>query len=220
MEESLETADKATSARIAQQLHAEILAGELAPGFRFRQEELAERFGASRLPVRDALRRLEADGLVTIVANTGAWVSKLNEQECADAYQMRERLEPLLLTMSIPKLDDQVLKQLDLLADQMESSDDVELFLRLDREFHLLSYSGAPRGMVRDLIERLWNTTQHYRRAFAQIQGSKIEATTHMEHRLLIDAVRREDLEAAERILAGHIRRTRIALEEHPEIFS
>ena len=215
----VEITDKASSARIAEQLHAEILAGELPPGFRFRQEELAERFGASRLPVRDALRRLEADGLVTIVANTGAWVSKLNEQECADAYQMRERLEPLLLTMSMPNLEAGVVEQMEKLATQMEASDDVEVFLRLDREFHLLSYGGAPRGMVRELIERLWNTTQHYRRAFAQIQGSKIESTTHMEHRLLVDAMRRGDVEAAERVLADHIRRTRISLEAHPEIF-
>ena len=62
---------------IAQRLHDEILNGDLAPGTRLRQEEIAERFGSSRLPVRDALRRLEADGLVTIVSNSGAWVSKL-----------------------------------------------------------------------------------------------------------------------------------------------
>ncbi|MDR9363681.1 MAG: GntR family transcriptional regulator, partial [Microbacteriaceae bacterium] len=73
----MEETDRSSSQRIASELRVRILNGTLPPGERIRQEELAEDFGASRLPVRDALRRLEADGLVTIVANTGAWVSKL-----------------------------------------------------------------------------------------------------------------------------------------------
>ena len=128
---------------IAQRLHDEILNGDLAPGTRLRQDEIAERFGSSRRPVRDALRRLEADGLVTIVSNSGAWVSKLNYQECNDAYEVRERLEPLLLSQSLPGLTDEHLDQLDELCSQMESCGDVETFLRLDREFHLLSYAGV-----------------------------------------------------------------------------
>jgi DNA-binding GntR family transcriptional regulator len=197
-----------------------ILNGTLPPGERIRQEELADDFGASRLPVRDALRRLEADGLVTIVANTGAWVSKLTEAECADAYQIRERLEPLLLEQGMLKLDEEEIKELEELASNMEQAEDVESFLRLDREFHLLTYSEAPAGMVRDLVERLWNTTQHYRRAFAQINGIDKSSVTHMEHRLIIDSIKRKDIEEAQRVLAGHIRRTRTSLIDHPELFS
>lgn len=211
--------DRVSSLRIAQDLHAEILEGKLAPGTRIRQEELAERFGASRIPVRDALRRLEADGLVTIVANTGAWVSKLSESECADAYQIRERLEPLLLIQSMHGLDSETLEKLTALTTEMEQCNDVETFLRLDRDFHLLSYSAAPSGMIKDLVERLWNTTQHYRRAFAQLNGIESESVTHLEHRLIVDAIERKDDSDAERVLAGHIRRTRNALVSHPEIF-
>lgn len=212
--------DRVSSLRIAQELHAQIVSGSLVPGTRIRQEELAEQFGASRIPVRDALRRLEADGLVTIVANTGAWVSKLSESECADAYQIRERLEPLLLIDSMHKLDTQAITRLGELASEMEQNTDVETFLRLDREFHLLSYSAAQSGMIRDLVERLWNTTQHYRRAFALLNGVQSESVTHLEHRLILDAIERKDDSDAERALAGHIRRTRTALVSHPEIFS
>lgn len=212
--------DRVSSLRIAKELHAQILSGQLAPGVRIVQEDLAAQFGASRIPVRDALRRLEADGLVTVVANTGAWVSRLSESECADAYQIRERLEPLLLLQSLPLLTAETIARLDQLAHEMEAALDVEAFLRLDRDFHLLSYSAAPSGMVRDLVEKLWNTTQHYRRAFAQLNGIDSESVTHMEHRLLVEAIRRRDAVDCERVLAGHIRRTRVALVAHPELFA
>lgn len=215
----MEELDRVSSLRIAQLLHAQILSGELVPGARIRQEELAEQFGASRIPVRDALRRLEADGLVTIIANTGAWVSKLSESECADAYQIRERLEPLLLIQSMHSLDEPSLSKLQQLMVEMEKCSDVETFLRLDRDFHLLSYSAAEPGMIRDLVEKLWNTTQHYRRAFAQLNGIEAESVTHLEHRLILDAIRRKDDVDSESALAGHIRRTRHALVSHPEIF-
>jgi DNA-binding GntR family transcriptional regulator len=205
---------------IAQRLHDEILNGDLAPGTRLRQEEIAERFGSSRLPVRDALRRLEADGLVTIVSNSGAWVSKLNYQECNDAYEVRERLEPLLLSQSLPGLSNEHLDQLDELCNQMESCGDVETFLRLDREFHLLSYAGVESGMVRDIVLKLWNTTQHYRRAFVELNGLSEGGTTHLQHRLFVDALRRNDVGEAQSVLVSHIRRTRKSLEENPAIFA
>jgi len=204
---------------IAQRLHDEILNGDLAPGTRLRQEEIAERFGSSRLPVRDALRRLEADGLVTIVSNSGAWVSKLNYQECNDAYEVRERLEPLLLSQSLSGLSNEHLDQLDELCSQMESCGDVETFLRLDREFHLLSYAGVESGMVRDIVLKLWNTTQHYRRAFVELNGLSKGGTTHLQHRLFVDALRRKDVGEAQSVLVSHIKRTRKSLEEHPAIF-
>lgn len=204
---------------IAQQLHDEILSGELSPGTRLRQEEIAERFGSSRLPVRDALRRLEADGLVTIVSNSGAWVSKLNYQECNDAYEVRERLEPLLLAQSLPHLSDEQLGQLETLCSQMEATDDVEAFLRLDREFHLLSYRGVEGGMVEEIVLKLWNTTQHYRRAFVQLNGLSEGGTTHLQHRMFVDALRRGALDEARSVLVSHIRATKKSLEEHPAIF-
>ena len=216
----MEDTDKVSSQNIASQLRARILDGRLSPGERIRQEQVAEDFGASRLPVRDALRRLEADGLVTIVANTGAWVSKLTEAECADAYQIRERLEPLLLEQGMLRLDEGEIDELEQLSSRMENAEDVETFLRLDREFHLLTYSEAPAGMVRDLVERLWNTTQHYRRAFAQLNGIDKSSITHMEHRLIIDSIKRRDIEEAQRVLSSHIRRTRLSLINHPELFS
>jgi DNA-binding GntR family transcriptional regulator len=206
--------------RIADSLRHAILSGDYPPGSRIRQEDLAEEFGASRIPVREALRTLESEGLVTLVANTGAWVAHLSLEECQELYQIRERIEPLLLRYSLQELDDSTLDRLGELADEMQEGTNVERFLQLDREFHLLSYSAASSLVLGDMVQRLWNSTQHYRRAFTLVVGPVGNRAVHYEHQLLVGAMRRRDSDDAERILLGHIRRTRLELLGHPELFS
>jgi DNA-binding GntR family transcriptional regulator len=214
-----DSTESVASLRIADRLRRAILAGEFAPGERMRQEVIATQFGASRLPVREALRILQSDGLVTLVANSGAWVSQLDERECAESYEIRERLEPLLLRESMPGLTVDDIAKMRSLAEEMERKPEVETFLRLDRKFHLLSYSRAETVLLSSLIERLWNTTQHYRRAFAVLVGAEGRRVVHYEHFLLVDAIQRGDAEDAQRVLGGHIRRTRLELAQHPEVF-
>jgi DNA-binding GntR family transcriptional regulator len=217
------------SQRIAGALREEILGGRYLPGERIRQEDIAARYGASRIPVREALAMLAAEGLVTLVANAGAWVTRLSAAECAEAYLIRERLEPLLLRMSLPLLDDPAIGRMGVLAATMEEATGeggtagVDAFLRADREFHLASYAAADGGETGRIIHRMWNTTQHYRREFsrrAAVGDGTGLAVTHMEHRLLVDCARRRDPDDAERVLVTHIRRTRLELARHPEIFT
>lgn len=213
------TAHGGTGARIARTLREAILAGEYTPGERILQDRLSEQHGASRLPVREALRRLEAEGLVTLVANTGAWVSQISMTECEEMYQMRERLEPLLLRMNVPLLTRDDIDGLELLADKMESSGDVEHFLRLDREFHLSALDMANTVVLRDTVRSLWNRTQHYRRAVTRLFYTDGDRSVHHDHHLIVGALRRYDAEEAERVLAGHIRRSRLELTRRPEVF-
>lgn len=217
--DDVRSAHGAAGARIASELREAILAGDYAPGARIRQEDLADRHGASRLPVREALRMLEAEGLLTLVANTGAWVAKLTLADCEELYRIRERLDPLLLAYSVPRLSEAAIDRLAELADEMESAPDVEEFLRLDREFHLGSYAAADTAVLADLVRTLWNRTQHYRRAFTLLFRSEGDRDVHYDHHLLVAAIRRRDAEEAERIQAAHIRRTRLELARHPEIF-
>ena len=209
----------AAGARIAAELREAILAGRYAPGERVRQDDLADQHGASRLPVREALRRLEAEGLLTLVANTGAWVTRLTLADCEELYRIRERIEPLLLSYSVPELDGEAVDRLAGLAGQMEAAGDVEEFLRLDREFHLGSYAAASTTVLGELVLGLWNRTQHYRRAFTRVFRSTGERSAHLDHHLMVAAIRRGDPEEAGRVLAVHIRRTRLELARHPEIF-
>lgn len=239
----------AASERVADSLRRAILSGEIVPGQRVRQEEVAERLSSSRLPVREALRMLEAEGLIEHRSNKGARVPRLSMHEVDVVYQMRERLEPLALSESLPHLTDTDLRRLEELQTRIEanSADDntpendtresdtgkddsgeddsvkhntgVADFLALDREFHLLTYAGCQIDTLTAIVNRLWNVTQHYRRAFMALSGPGRMWVVNAEHRLLLDAIQRRDAVDAERYLGGHIRRTRVELDRHPEVF-
>jgi DNA-binding GntR family transcriptional regulator len=212
--------ENVASHRIADSLRTEILGGSYLPGTRIRQEDVAARSGASRIPVREALRMLDAEGLVTLVANSGAWVTKLSLTECVETYLIRERLEPLLLRTSLPNLTPATLDRLTALVGEMEASAGLDGFMRSDREFHLSSYAGAASSEMWQIIHRMWNTTQHYRREFTRLAMADGLSATHLEHRLLLDCLRRRDPDDAERVLVMHLRRTRLELQKHPEIFA
>lgn len=207
------------STRVAAYLREAILGGELRPGDRIRQEDIAARLGASRLPVREALRMLEAEGLTEHEAHKGARVPRLTQHEVDVIYRMRERLEPLALVESLPRLESADHELLENVQRRIEENDDLEKFLDLDREFHMLTYSGCAIEPLNQNVTRLWNCTQHYRRAYVALGGRNRMWVVNAEHRLILDAVVRRDATDAERYLEGHIRRTRIELSHHPEVF-
>jgi DNA-binding GntR family transcriptional regulator len=204
--------------RVADDLREQILSGALGPGDRIRQEEVAARTGASRLPVREALRLLEAEGLLEHERHKGARVTLLDAHAVGVLYRMRERLEPLALAESLPHLGADALARMVAVQDRIEAGVEVEEFLALDRELHLTSYTGCRVATLTDSVTRLWNATQHYRRAFMLSGGPRRAWAVNAEHRLLLDAIARRDAVDAERVLAGHIRRTGVELEGHPEV--
>jgi DNA-binding GntR family transcriptional regulator len=209
----------AASARIASYVRDLILSDELRPGDRIRQEEIAERMGASRLPVREALRILEAEGLVEHERHKGARVPRLSMHELDVVYRMRERLEPVALAESLPQLTDDDLARLAAVQDQIEANADLGRFIELDREFHLGSYAGCHIEPLNAIVTRLWNSTQHYRRMYVALGGQRRMWVVNSEHRLLLDALERRNSTDAEQVLEGHIRRTRVELGHHPSVF-
>jgi DNA-binding GntR family transcriptional regulator len=208
-----------TSHVIADALREAILAGDYLPGQRIIQDQLSMKYGGSRIPVREALRTLESEGLVRVVANTGAWVASLSLSECSEVYQTREQLEPLLLRHNTEAITADLLDELDTLAHKMETTEGTEGFLELDRAFHLAMYRGVSTYVLGELVERLWNTTQPYRRAYTRLVGEDNRRIFHSEHHMMVTALRDGDIDLAEQVLAMHIRRTRLHLERHPEIF-
>jgi DNA-binding GntR family transcriptional regulator len=209
----------AASERVAAYLREAILAGHIKPGERIRQEDIADRLGASRLPVREALRMLEAEGLTQLETNKGARVPLLEGREVDLLYQMREQLEPLALTESMARLGEAELSRLGELQARIEQWPGVAEFLNLDREFHLLSYSRCDMEPLFTTVTRLWNSTQYYRRAYMVLAGAGRLWIVNSEHNLLLDALHRGDATDACLCLRGHIRRTRVELLRHPEIF-
>ncbi len=212
-----EMPQKAAPDRIADYLRDAILNGEFQPGDFIRQEDIARRLGASRLPVREALRILEVEGLTTHQANRGAQVPKLTLHEMDVIYQLRERMEPLILQESIPHLTTADIVEAHALLEKMEAGVSVSEFIPLDRAFHFLTYRGCRIQTLTTMAFRLWNSTQHYRRLFVQHTDPGRHWVVDTEHRLLLDAIERRDSVAAQHVLAGHISRTRIELAANAE---
>jgi DNA-binding GntR family transcriptional regulator len=197
-----------------------ILDGQLAPGERIRQERLAERYGVSRIPVREALRLLENEGLVTLVPHSGARVARLDFDECMELYRLREALEPLLMEEVARRATADDVARFEARMLRVEAAvGEPRTWLAEDRLFHLEMYRLArlPRALA--FAEGAWNQTQQYRRAYiTSLEVGPFEVA-HLHHRLILDAVSRHDeLDAAE-MQRVHIRRTRIALSERAELF-
>ena len=197
------------SQRVVEVLAERILTGKLAPGTRIKQDELAAELNMSRIPVRDALRVLETRGLVTLKANSGARVSSLTARDIDISYRIREQLEPMLLANSIPNLTDADINEMEEIKRQMERMTDADAFLPLNRQFHFTAFRGHRAPQLAQIVERLWDTTQSYRRAYAKLalQDAERSEVMHSERTLLLGSIRRREIELAPKILAMHIAR-------------
>src|SRR5699024_9893329 len=153
-----------------------------------------------RLPVREALRILEGEGLVTIEPYRGAKVTVLDPEELDLLYKSRAALEPLVIADAVMGLTEQQIARIKELVDLMDEDITPVEFLLLDREFHLLTYAGCRSKQVLSIIERLWNSTQHYRRAFVTAIDDDWKTETRLEHRLLAIAVEKGSGEVAARL--------------------
>ncbi|WP_158581542.1 GntR family transcriptional regulator [Actinomadura spongiicola] len=202
-------------------LRERIVDGALRPGQRIYQEAIAEQLGLSRIPVRDALRQLESEGLVRFAPNSPARVAELDPAEFNEIYEMRERLEPLAVERSASNLTSEQLEEIHRILEKIEDSwHDSERVLRLDRDFHLASMQAAGMPRLLRLVEGFWNSSQHFRRAYRESVGEANVAVIKAEHFLLVDALDRRDGEQAAQIARNHIRRTRVRLSGQLEAMS
>lgn len=204
---------------VGRSIREAILDGRLRPGQRIRQEDIARRLGTSRIPVREALRQLESEGLVTLVPHSGARVAVMDFDRFSEVYKLREAVEPMAIAESAARLSDEQLDRLrELMMIVERTSDDPLRWLDADRRFHLESYAAASMPRVLAMIEGFWNQTQQYRRAYFYTVRPNIEIVTY-EHRLILEALERRSPEDAANLQRLHIRRTRITLAPHPELF-
>ncbi len=206
--------------KVREAIRQDILTGRYRPGERIRQEALAREQGTSRIPIREALRQLASEGLVALEPHVGARVARLDRRELDEVYQIRERVEPFAIAQSVELLSEE---QIELLAQLLQKMDaaaascDVGPWIELDRAFHLGTFAAAPLPRLLSLIDGLWSTTQQYRRLYGLLPN-RFEMA-RVEHWLLLDALQRRDPQDAERVLTMHIRRTRLTLDEHADLF-
>lgn len=192
---------------IAAELRAELLCGLRRPGSELQQEELAVRFGVSRLPVRDALRLLSEEGLVRIEPNRGAWVVQLGPDEIEELFHLRILLECDCLVAAVraglaDRLDaiDRVRRKSDMDAGAPEWADG-------DWAFHAALYAPSGRTLQIELIRKLRQTC----RVFVAAYGSLPVLTPRWldDHRRLVEALRAGDGDGAVDILRAHLESAR-----------
>jgi DNA-binding GntR family transcriptional regulator len=182
-----------------------ILAGRYGPGQRLIADDLAKELGASRMPVREALHRLEVAGLVTITPHRGAVVSELSENECVEIYHIRAVLDGLATRLAAPHLSRADHTRLAALLEEMEAgvkTEDLQRVLNVNREFHALIWIAARAPRLRDLLENLYDASQRFRNISVLIPGRLDQITC--EHRLIAEALARGDATAAERYANEH----------------
>lgn len=201
-------------------LRQAIIDGRLLPSERIRQEQVARDYQTSRIPVREALQQLQAEGFVTLEPNIGARVATLDFKDLDEIYRIRECIEPLAMLQSVPALTSDDLTQLEAKQhkmNRMAEQGDPSSWIQQDREFHLLAMSRSPFARLKIMIDGLWNISAQYRRLYA-LTSDRL-AVAHSEHELLIEAMNRRDALAASELCRLHIRRTRLSVMADVQIF-
>ncbi len=201
-----EPTDRLTLAgTVTNRLRELILDGQLPPGTPLRPAHLAPRIGVSVMPVREALRVLAAEGLVSLTPRIGARVADISEEDVEEIYLVRAALEGLAARLAVESLTDADLRRVHDAFDQMIAARDrrdLQAFMRWDREFHRRQYhaSGRP-GLVKKILD-LWDAG---RRIYAMTTRTHhpMEAAI-ASHRTILEACDKRDPKAAERLTRLH----------------
>lgn len=195
-------------ARIVDSLREDILSGVLTEGTALRQDRLAERYGASRIPVREALLQLEGEGLVRQQANRGYTVSKLSLAEISEEFDLRAMLESDLITRAIPMLKRKHLSDAREVLDKLDGSAghiiDVREWGEQNWMFHYILLQPAGRDRTLRIIHNLHRSGARYVRMHMNLTELTKQNADH-EHRKLLQACIDRDLHEARRVMAEHI---------------
>lgn len=189
--------------RIAALLREAIAAGTLAAGTALRQDELAARFGFSRMPIRDALRLLEAEGIVSIHPTRGAFVAPMDATEIAEIYAVRALLEREALRLSLPRVSDAQLDRASAILDRLDAEPDVGRWGALNRDFHLALYEPCGNARLLELIEAQHRASDRYVRVL--LASLDYRNRSQHEHRKLLAACRKRSEEKSLSWLGRHL---------------
>jgi len=201
---------------VADRLREQIIRGEIPEGAQIRQDAIATQFHVSRIPVREALRQLDAEGLIAIVPNRGAIVPALSPDDIEELFSIRALLEPEVLKLSIPHLTDQDFSEaaaiLRKYVSELRRDDHVSAWGRLNWQFHSILYSRAilPRFMA--VIRNVNNSGERYTRL--QLYLTHGIKRANEEHHKILELCRNRDVPAACTLLRDHILHAGQSLKE------
>ena len=185
-----------------------ILTGKLVPGERLMENQLAEKLGVSRTPVREALRMLELENLVELVPRKGAQVLDMSEKDITNILEVRSALEGLATSLACKKMtkeDLQQLKNMEVDFEKAVADNDVEHFVDIDEDFHDLIFAATENDKLISIFRNL--RIQLYRYRMAQAKNNETSMSTIVaHHRSIIRAIENHDAEEGASIAQGHIK--------------
>lgn len=188
--------------QVALELRRRILAGELTEGTQLRQEQLAAEFGISKVPVREALHQLEAEGFVTQQFHKGAVVAGLSPEEIMEAFELRTQIELWLLGLAMQSATPEDIANARAIAAQIGQVDDAEHYPALNWRFHEALYRPAKRPFAIDHLQKLHAQIERYVRL--QFSIAQTKETVLREHTAILNLYEKRDPEALE-YLRRHI---------------
>ncbi|MFC3337642.1 GntR family transcriptional regulator [Paracandidimonas soli] len=199
-----------TADNVTEQLRNLILNGALGVGVQLKQEFLAKQFGVSRIPVREALRRLQAEGLVTHAPHQGSMVASRSIEELLETLDIRIGLETRALVLAIPNMDNKVFKQAEEIMREYDASESPRDWAELNLAFHMCLYRPCDRPRLLKQIELLVRGIDVHLRAHQSYAAGR--KSPQNEHRAILDACIARDKTLARELLEVHIEHTQMAL--------
>lgn len=194
---------RTASAFVESALRAAIVEGRVPGGTVLRQEALAEAFGVSRMPVREALRQLEAQALIEFSPHKGAVVANISAQDAIDAFVIRRALEPVALSLSIPNLTPSDIGRATDLILEMDEEPEHGRLGELNRRFHMSLYVRAGHPKLVLMVEQQLVVFDRYLRFF--LAATSRDHLGQNEHRTMLAAAEAGDVDAAVATLTHHL---------------
>ncbi len=192
--------------QVAELIRQRILSGQLRGGQPIRQEHLAAELGVSRIPLREALKQLAAEGFVTIASHKGAVVAELSIQEVEELFEIRLKLETWLLQQAIPAIAEGDLTALEKIVEEQRRPDILPRWGEINWRFHEIMYLPAGRPITLKLLKNIHDKIDRYLRLEVTMRSGRDRALR--EHDGLIAFCRARDIPAAVSLLERHIRET------------
>lgn len=187
-----------------------ILKGEYAPNERLITADLAEELGVSRMPIREALQRLEAGtGLVTMIPHKGAVVNEISDDDLYEIFHIRSVLEGLVSRLACPNLTDEELTKMEKINQKilgLGQTDDEDLFQELNLQFHSIIWNASKSPRLVGMLQNLYDASRSYRYISIKMPGRLEEID--QEHREIIKYFKENDADAVEKCMIAHYQHT------------